>query len=252
MAALTIAYVLAAVLVTAGISGTLGMAGGLILMGALTLVMPAAAALALHGMVQLGSNGWRVLIHRRHVRWAIVGVYALGAFAAMAVFSLIAFTPSKLVIYLTLGLIPVLVWLPEQWLNLDATRRPQAFAAGATSTALSLTSGVSGPFTDLFFVRTAMTRHEVVSTKACVQVFGHLAKVVFYGGALVKVAGPGAPPLWLALAALPLSMGGAMLGAVVLERMSDAGFRSLRRWLVTAVGLVYLVQAGGLILQRSP
>jgi len=44
---------------------------------------------------------------------------------------------------------------------------------------------------------------------------------------------------------------GAVLGARVLERMSDAGFRTLRRWLVTAVGLVYLVQAAGLILPRS-
>jgi len=251
MGVLTLGYVLTAVLVTAGISGTLGMAGGLILMGALAFVMPAATALALHGMVQLGSNGWRALIHRRHVRWPIVGVYAVGALVAMGLFSLVAFTPSKLAIYLALGLLPILVWLPERWLSLDASRPPQAFAAGVASTALSLTAGVSGPFNDLFFVRTEMTRHEVVSTKACVQVFGHLAKVLFYGAALVKVAGPGAPPIWLAVAALPLSMLGAMLGARVLERMSDAGFRTLRRWLVTAVGLVYLVQAAALMLPRS-
>lgn len=247
MGAGPIAFILAAVLVTAAISGTLGMAGGLILMGALTLVMPAAAALALHGLVQLGSNGWRVAIHRRHIRWAVVGVYALGAFAAMAAFALIVFSPSKLFIYLALGLLPILVWLPEGWVNLDGTRPPQAFACGVLSTALSLTAGVSGPFTDLFFVRTPLTRHEVVSTKACVQVFGHLAKVIFYGAPLVVATGPSAPPLWLALAALPLSMAGAFGGAQILERMSDAHFRTIRLWLVTAVGGAYLVQAARLI-----
>lgn len=242
-----IAFILGAVLVTSAISGTLGMAGGLILMGALTLVMPATAALALHGLVQLGSNGWRVALHRRHVRWSIVGVYALGAFAAMAAFALIAFSPSKLFIYLALGLMPVIVWLPERWFRLDATRPADAFSAGVTSTALSLTVGVSGPLTDLFFVHTPLTRHEVVSTKACVQVFGHLAKVAFYGAPLVVMAGEGGPPLWLALAALPLSMAGALAGAQVLDRMSDANFRTIRRWLVTAVGGVYLVQAGRII-----
>ena len=249
MGVLTLGYVLTAVLVTAGISGTLGMAGGLILMGALAFVMPAATALALHGMVQLGSNGWRALIHRRHVRWPIVGVYAVGALVAMGLFSLVAFTPSKLAIYLALGLLPILVWLPERWLSLDASRPPQALAAGVASTALSLTAGVSGPFNDLFFVRTAMTRHAIVATKAATQVFSHLMKVLVYGAPLLALHGKGLPPGWVFALAIPLSMLGTAAGGLVLNRLSDVNFKRYLRLVLTGIGLLYLAQAARLFLQ---
>ena len=36
---------------------------------------------------------------------------------------------------------------------------------------------------DVFFVRTAMTRHQIVATKAATQVLNHLAKVGVYGAA---------------------------------------------------------------------
>lgn len=247
MGLLAAAYVLGAVLITSTVSGTLGMAGGLMLMGALALVMAPAPALALHGLVQMGSNGWRVVIHRRHVRWPVVAIYAVGAVVAMAGFSLVAFSPSRLVIYLVLGLIPAVVWLPERWIRLDAARPSHAFVSGLASTVVSLTAGVSGPLNDLFFINTDMSRHQVVATKASVQVFGHLSKVIFYGASLVALSGPGAPPPWLPVAALPVSMIGAVLGAVVLDRLSDQGFRRIRRWLVTALGLVYLVQAAQLV-----
>ncbi len=252
MGSWTAAYVLAAVLITSALSGAIGMAGGVILMSALALVMPAAPAIALHGLVQLGSNGWRIAIHRRHVRWRVVGVYVLGALATMAAFTLIAFSPSRLFIFLALGLMPIIVWLPERWIRLDANRPPHALVAGIASTTLSLTAGVNGAFNDLFFIRTDMTRHEVISTKAAVQVFGHLAKVVFYGAPLMSLAAtPGGPPAWLPLAALPMSMVGALLGSLALDRMSDANFRDIRRWLITGVGALNLVQAARIILHAQ-
>nr|QQZ50751.1 hypothetical protein JKL49_05085 [Phenylobacterium glaciei] len=54
--------------------------------------------------------------------------------------------------------------------------------AGILSTAMALTSGVSGPLADVFLVRSVLTRHQVLSTKAALQMFSHLSKVLFYGG----------------------------------------------------------------------
>jgi uncharacterized membrane protein YfcA len=45
------------------------------------------------------------------------------------------------------------------------------------------------------------------------------------------------------LFAVPLSMLGTALGGRLLDRLSDAGFRSATRWVVTAIGAVYLAQA---------
>ncbi|MGC8001141.1 hypothetical protein, partial [Salmonella enterica] len=75
-------------------------------------------------MLQLVANGWRAILHRRHVRWDIVGWYALASLAAAAAVALLAFTPSKPVLFLLLGLVPFLTWLPQRWISLDAARPP--------------------------------------------------------------------------------------------------------------------------------
>ena len=89
------AFVVAAAFVTATLSGVFGMAGGLVLMGALALVLPVQAAFVTHGLLQLVANGWRAALHRRHVRWDIVGWYALASLVAAVLVSLASLVPSK-------------------------------------------------------------------------------------------------------------------------------------------------------------
>jgi hypothetical protein len=66
----------------------------------------------------------------------------------------IGFMPSKPVLFLLLGLVPMLVWVPKSWLQLDASRTPHALASGFLVTGLNLSAGVAGPLLDIFFVRT--------------------------------------------------------------------------------------------------
>ena len=244
-------FILAAAFATATLSGVFGMAGGLVLMGALALVLPVSAAFVTHGVLQLVANGWRAILHRRHVRWDIVGWYALASLIAGVLVSLAAFTPSKPFLFLMLGLVPWLTWLPPHWLKLDAARPAQAFASGFLVTGLNLMAGVAGPLLDIFFVRTELTRHAIVATKATTQVFAHLAKIIVYGAPLLMAGGsPGAadmPPLWLFALAVPLSMAGTWCGGLILERMSDVNFKRWTRWIVTGVGVLYLIQAAQLL-----
>ncbi|HVI32158.1 TSUP family transporter [Phenylobacterium sp.] len=249
MPILTAAFVAAMAFVTATLSGVFGMAGGLLLMGALALVLPVSAAFVTHGVLQLVANGWRAVLHRRHVRWDIVGWYALASLIAGIAVALIALAPSKPLLFLLLGLIPLLTWLPQRWISLDAARPTQAFLSGLSVTGLNLSAGVAGPLLDIFFVRTELTRHAIVATKAATQVFAHLAKIVVYGAPLAGVAGSGVPPLWVFAAAIPLSMLGTALGGRILDRMSDVNFKRWTRWIVTGIGGLYLVQAAQLFLR---
>ncbi|CAN7484823.1 sulfite exporter TauE/SafE family protein [Phenylobacterium sp. LjRoot219] len=247
---LTSALILVAALLTATLSGVFGMAGGLLLMGVLALVLPVQAAFVTHGLLQLVANGWRAVLHRRFVRWDIVAVHAVASFVAGGVVSLLAFTPSKPLVYLLMGLIPGLLWLPRSWIRLDAAKPAQAFLSGLLVTGANLTAGVAGPLLDIFFVRTELTRHAIVATKAATQVFSHLAKIVVYGAPLVASRQSGLPPVWVFALAVPLSMAGAVLGGRILQRMTDVNFKRWTRWIVTAIGLVYLVQAAQLWLVR--
>ncbi len=241
-------FIVAMAFVTATLSGVFGMAGGLVLMGALALVLPVQAAFVSHGILQLVANGWRSVLHRKHVRWDIVGWYALASAIAGGVVSLLSFAPSKPLLFLLLGLVPGLTWLPRKWINLDAARPPQAFASGLAVTGLNLTAGVAGPLLDIFFVRTELTRHAIVATKAATQVFAHLAKILVYGAPLVVGREIGAPPWWVFAIAIPVSMLGTACGGWILDRVSDVDFKRWTRWIVTAVGVSYLVQAAQLML----
>jgi uncharacterized membrane protein YfcA len=241
---MTGAFLIVTAFFTAFLSGILGMAGGLVLMGALALVMPVSAAFVTHGLLQLVANGWRAAVQRKHIDWRILRNYALASAAAGIVVSAIGFTPSEPLLFLLLGLVPMLVWLPRKWITLDAARTPQALLSGFLVTGLNLSAGVAGPLLDIFFVRTALTRHQIVATKAATQVFSHLAKIIVYGAPLLAADAAGMPPWWVFALAIPLSMLGTTAGGWVLDRISDVNFKRWTAWIVTAIGVAYLIKAG--------
>ncbi|HSV03785.1 MAG TPA: sulfite exporter TauE/SafE family protein [Phenylobacterium sp.] len=243
-------FLVAAAFVTAAISGVFGMAGGLMLKGAIALVLPVSATFVTHGLLQLSANGWRAALHRRHLAWRIVGIHALGSGVAAALMALVVYEPTKATLYLLMGVVPALLWIPRSWLELDASRPLHGFVCGLSVTGLNLTAGVAGPLLDIFFVRTALTRHQIVATKAATQVFAHLAKVVVYGAPLIALHGRGLPPWWVFALAIPLSFAGTAVGGLVLERMDDANFKRLSRLIVSVTGLVYLAWAARLYLSR--
>ena len=242
------AFIVVTAFFTATLSGIFGMAGGLMLMGALAFVLPVSAAFVTHGILQLVANGWRAVLHRKYVDWRIIANYAIASAAAGAVIALIAFAPSRPLLFLLLGLVPMLVWLPRSWIQLDAAKTPHALISGFLVTLVNLTAGVAGPLLDIFFVRTALTRHQIVATKAATQVFSHLAKILVYGTPLLAAPKAVMPPIWVFAIAIPASMLGTAAGGWVLDRISDVDFKRWTAWIVTGIGLVYLAKAAQLIL----
>lgn len=243
MGAAAAAFLLITVFATALISGVFGMAGGVMMMGALGLVLPVSAAFVTHGVIQLVSNGWRAVLHRQHIRWGIIGWYAAGALVAAVIAASLALAPSKPLLYLLLGLVAFLVWIPKKGWQLDAARRPHAVACGLVVTGTNLTAGVAGPLLDIFYVNTAMNRHQIVSTKAATQTLSHLAKIVVYGAPFLSGGTTGLPPWWVFAGMIPLSMLATVLGGKILDRMSDVSFVNWTKWILTGVGVLYVGRA---------
>ncbi|MBO9695804.1 MAG: sulfite exporter TauE/SafE family protein [Sphingopyxis sp.] len=235
--------IVAAAFLTSILSGIFGMAGGLVFMGILAWILPVATALALHGVIQFASNLWRVILHRAHVAWRVLLWFGIGAAASTGFFSLVLFTPTKFWVFLALGLMPILVWLPQKWLALDADNRWHALCGGFVSTGLALVSGVSGPVTDLLFIHTRLNRHQVVATKALMQAIGHASKILVYGTVLFSTSAREIIPQPVTAIAVFASMAGIMVGGYILDRISDAHFRASRRWIVTIIGATFLFQA---------
>jgi uncharacterized membrane protein YfcA len=197
-----------------------------------------------HGAVQFVSNGWRAVLHRRHINWPIILFYGAGSAIAAGILAFVTYQPTKAWVYLLLGLVPGLAWLPKQAFQLDASKPFHAIACGLSVTGLNVAAGVSGPLLDVFFVRTELTRHQIVATKAATQAFSHTVKMIFYGVPILASTQPsGLPPAWFFVAATPLAMLGAVLGGRVLDQFSDKSFLKWTRWIVTALGAIYLLQA---------
>jgi uncharacterized protein len=226
-------------LATSFVSGILGMAGGMILLGILLAVLPLSTAMTLHGITQFAANGGRALMLRREVDWRIAGGYAAGALLALALFAVAQIVLSKPHALIAMGLTPFVgLALPER-LHLNVERRGHSFACGLVCVALALTAGIAGPILDLFFVRSRMPRHAVVATKAITQTMTHLLKIVYFA-ALVGSSAPLAEPV-LAVTMVALAFVGTSLSKRVLERMTDASFRTWTRWTVMSVAATYLV-----------
>lgn len=240
------AFLIVAAFLTATLSGIFGMAGGLALMGALAFVLPVSAAFVTHGILQLVANGWRATLHRQHVHWRIIANYAVASAVAGGLIALVSFSPSRPLLFLMLGLVPMLVWLPKSRIQLDASKTGHALLSGFLVTLVNLTAGVAGPLLDIFFVRTALTRHQIVATKAATQVFSHLAKIIVYGAPLLAAPKGTLPPWWLFALAIPASMLGTVAGGWVLDRISDVDFKRWTAWIVTGIGFVYLLKAAQL------
>jgi len=245
--ALFVAILAVSAVVTSFVSGILGMAGGMILMGILLAMMPVPTAMLLHGITQLASNAWRAIMWRRSVDWRVFRGYVLGALAATAAFAVLQLVVSKPVALIVMGFTPFVTLLLPPRLHLNVERRGHPFACGAVCSALSLTAGVSGPILDVFFVRSTMTRHAVIATKAMTQSFSHLLKILYFGGVVAVGGGEVAP--WLGAMMVVLAIVGTSLSRFVLEKMNDEMFRFWTRWTVMSLGVFYLASGIWLLIR---
>ena len=239
------AALLLAVFFTSTLSGIFGMAGGLVLLAILLAILPVGTAIAVQGAIQIIANGSRAWFSREFIDWRILGIICLGLVAAAAILFIVRYAPDLATVCIGIGLLPVLVWIPKGWLALDASKPHHAFICGFLGGGLNLTVGVSGPTVDIFFIRTPMDRRTIIATKAATQVVSHAAKVVFYWNAAMVLA----PLEWGAIVlAAPFAIAGTSAGHWILQRLTDANFRRWTRWIVTAIGIFYLIRGLSLLI----
>lgn len=227
-----------ATLATAFISSILGMVGGLILMGVLVLLLPVSQAMVLHGIIQLTSNGYRAYLNRNNIQWRLFIGFTLGGVAAMALLIWVSYSPDRAIVFLLLGALPFIATsLPKQF-ALDITRPGLSIPAGFVVVVTNLLAGVGGPLLDIFFQRVPLTRHQVVATKAVAQSFGHLSKIIFYGGLIGTSPGPFSLLGFCIIA----SVIGTTLGKKILDRMEDQNFFTWTLRVMLTVGAIFILR----------
>ena len=111
------------------------------------------------------------------------------------------------------------------------------------TTAIQLLAGNGGLFLDVFFQKSMLDRKTTVATKAICGTVANMSRILYFG----TLAGfDQALPWWAIVPAVLLAIAGTVLAPVVLERMTDDGFRRWTRALIFVVSSVYLARAGWL------
>ena len=245
MSGAVIAFLSAIIFATSLISGMFGMAGGLILMSVMLSILPLASAVALQSSIQLVSNTWRCFLWRKHIVWHVLPWYLTGIALGVILMLLVQYVPDKNAAFLMMGILPLVSMAAGPYAKLYIDNPYHTVPTATLLTFVHLTAGVVGPLLDLLYVNAALTRQQIISTKAFTQSVMHLVRLGYYGVVLIYIGGQdGIWPEELDMAWVPLLLGASIVGTTTaawfVQRMTDTHFKSISRILVGLVSLYCL------------
>lgn len=162
---------------TSLLTAAFGIGGGAVLLGILATLLPPAALIPVHGVVQLGSNTGRAFILRTAIVRELVLPFLAGSVVGIALGSLLVvrLPPAGIQIAVGAFILWSVVAKPPAFL------RRSAWLAGGASSFLTMFFGATGPFVAAFVKTQGLERVGYVATHAACMTAQHLLKVVAFG-----------------------------------------------------------------------
>lgn len=236
---LTALALIAASAITSAITASLGIGGGVLLLAIMAIVLPPAAIVPVHGMVQLGSNAGRAAMTLRHINLRVIAWFAPGVLLGAWLGSLFLIDlPLSLIQLCIAGFILLLCWGPP--IPKMATGPLGTLTAAGLTTFISLFVGATGPLVAAFVKQQQQgDRFSTVATFAAAMCLQHTPKAIVYGAAGFVFAE------WLGLIILMVLAGtlGTWLGLRMLRRLTDRRFALAFNVLLTLLALRLIWQA---------
>lgn len=194
-----------------------GIGGGAALLAVMATLMPPAALIPVHGVVQTGSNLGRALTTFTHAYWPAVPAFLGGSLVGAAAGGAIAVNIPPAFVQIGVGLF--IIW--SVLAKAPRAIRDWPFAIGAISSFLTMFFGATGVFVATFTKSHGLGRHAHVATHAVLMTIQHAVKTVVFG-----LLGFAFAP-WFGFAAAMIATGffGTLVGRLVLNRMHDLHFR---------------------------
>lgn len=224
---------------TSAVTAALGVGGGVLLLAVMALLLPPAAVIPLHGMVQLGSNAGRALLTWRYLDWPLLLAFIPGVILGAWLASLFLVQLPMQTLQLTIaGFILFLCWGPK--IPALALGRLGSFLAAVVTSFLSLFVGATGPLVAAFVKQQHAGRPlPTVANFAAAMTLQHLPKALVFGSAGFVFAD------WLGLLVLMIAGGalGTWLGLQFLARQSSQGFARWFNLLLTLLAVRLIWQA---------
>ncbi|MAW75744.1 MAG: hypothetical protein CMG09_07480 [Candidatus Marinimicrobia bacterium] len=177
--------------ITSSISAVIGMGGGIILLGIMAIIIPEGyMVIALHGIIQLISNTTRTYVFRNHLKDKLVKEFSLGALIGAALSGLIIFlliqfynvnSASEIKVDFLKPIIGIfIIW----YLFLKGSKKEKIsksfIKVGGISGLASVFVGATGPLIAPFFLKSNLTKENIIANKAACQMITHCTKIPLF------------------------------------------------------------------------
>jgi uncharacterized membrane protein YfcA len=227
--------------VTSAISAVFGLGGGVAMLGALAGTVQPSVIVAVHAVIQLGSNLGRAFVQRASVVWpaaarfiagSVVGV-AAGAFLFQAM-------PERLFLGLLGAFILIMAWIPKP--KVPGLEKSGLILGGVISSIATMFVGATGPFVNAVLLSLGFQKKQLIATHAMCMTAQHALKAIAFG-----VIGFSFQD-WMPLIAAMIASGfaGTLLGSRILDRMPEKTFAVILKALLTLIALDLLRKAMGI------
>lgn len=210
-----------------------GIGGGQVMLAVFATLLPVAAIIPVHGLVQLGSNVGRSALTFRHLERGVVVLFAIGALMGVGLGMLffVQLDPSAIQIGVGLFILWSILMRPPAFM------RRSAGIAGAISSFLTMFFGATGPFVAAFVKSLQLDKMGHTATHATLMTIQHTLKTIAFGFLGFAFS------LWAGLVGLLILAGfaGTIIGRRVLMKVDEKRFRLVLNGILTllAIRLIY-------------
>lgn len=202
------------------------------MLGLMTYLIPIAALIPVHGLVQFGSNAGRSWVQRENVDWRVTAIFTIGTiFGAMAG-ALVAVRLPAGALQAFLGIfILVLIWLRMP--KLKNTGNPVVILGGGITSFISMFVGATGPLVAVFLNSLFSQHRQIVATHGASMTVQHLAKTIAFGAFGFAFTD------WLPLIGLIIFSGflGTKAGTALMNQLPEKTLKLMFKTALTIVAL---------------
>ena len=242
MSGIEIILLTAAAFCTSALTAVVGAGGGTALIALMLQVIPPAAAIPVHGIVQLASNMTRVCLLWHHMSWPMIlrfsALMPLGVALGLMLFQGLPQGVVEILIgifvLLSLGARQIGRWR-ESELPLWAF-----YPIGLITGMLNMIVGVIAPILGVLIIRKDLTKESMVGTLGFFGFIGNLLKIA--GFTLIGFSFVDFGPLILCM--LPAAIIGTKLGRILLSRLDQKLFLFMFHMVLIALALKLIVIDG--------
>tara|TARA_B100000003_G_scaffold42199_1_gene36140 strand:- start:330 stop:1085 length:756 start_codon:yes stop_codon:yes gene_type:complete len=178
-------------LITSSLSAVIGMGGGIILLGIMAIMIPDGyMVIALHGIIQMVSNGTRTWVFKEHLKKNIIIEFFLGAIiglalSALIIYGIMIFNSVHSASQIKFDYLKPIIGIYILWyIYLKGEKKEQNnklfIIVGFISGLSSIFIGATGPLIAPFFLNKKLNKENIIANKAACQIISHIGKIPIF------------------------------------------------------------------------